>query len=178
MVPARNVNSIDTSVDTQIHIAFANITADFQVDISGARDEFDRFKDMTSVKKTIPFGGWAFSTEPGTFSMVCVTSYGRSFKLAHAGCTGPGCLFAGSAGYTNAAKGECTTEWAADLQDYTTNEDQEDNPIYGADWELVIRLRIKTVCESKYRSMDQLEKDADKISAECFDGYLVDVEAA
>lgn len=40
--------------------------------------------------------------------VVGVTSYGRSFKMAQAGCTGPECLFTGSSGQSNAAKGECT----------------------------------------------------------------------
>jgi GH18 family chitinase len=34
------------------------------------QDEFDRFKDMIGVKKIISFGGWAFSTEPGTYRIL------------------------------------------------------------------------------------------------------------
>lgn len=393
-----HVDSIDTSVYTHIHFAFANITADFQVDVSGAQGEFDRFKKMTGVKKIMSFGGWAFSTEPGTSSIlreatkagnrakfttnlsifaaangldgidldweypgvpsspgvpggdpaegmdyyntlaqlktkigsgktvsfaapasywylkafpielmgaaidyiiymtydlhgqwdygnkwtspgcptgnclrshvnltetinalsmitkagvasnkivVGVTSYGRSFKMAQAGCTGPECLFTGSATVSDAAKGDCTdtggyisnaeikdiisqggvqqytvehsnvvvygggtewvaymndtikagremlydaynfagtTDWAVDLQDYTADEgegeEQEEDPTYGTDWEYQIRIHDKSSCTSKYRSLDQLEKDADKIPADCFDKYLVDVEVA
>ncbi|KAH4187203.1 chitinase [Parastagonospora nodorum] len=40
--------------------------------------------------------------------VVGVTSYGRSFQMAQAGYTGPKCLFTGSSGQSNAAKGECT----------------------------------------------------------------------
>ena len=40
--------------------------------------------------------------------VVGVTSYGRSFKMAQAGRTGPKCLFTGSFGQSNAAKGEYT----------------------------------------------------------------------
>ncbi|KAK8146893.1 hypothetical protein G3M48_002468 [Beauveria asiatica] len=40
--------------------------------------------------------------------VVGVASYGRSFKMAAAGCEGPQCLFTGSARQSNAAKGRCT----------------------------------------------------------------------
>lgn len=391
-----HVDSIDTSVYTHIHFAFANITSDFRIDVSGAQDEFDRFTAMTGVKKIISFGGWAFSTEPGTFRIlreavksgnrarfignlltfvasngldgidldweypgapdipgvppsgdkdegknyyetlkelkskigsgktvsfaapasywylrafpvelmgaaldyivymtydlhgqwdygnkwtspgcengnclrshvnltetinalsmitkagvasnkvvVGVTSYGRSFKMAQAGCTGPECLFTGSSSVSNAAKGDCTdtagyisdaeigeiirggnvqqyieedsnilvygggtewvaymdnktksgreslyakynfagtTDWAVDLQAFNDDEDaEEDDPLYGTEWPEMIEMRSKTACTSQYRSLDALEKDADKISADCFDKYLVDVEVA
>lgn len=62
-----HVNQIDTSTYTHIHWAFANLTADFKPDVSGLQEEFDMFKKMTGVKKIISFGGWAFSTEAGTW---------------------------------------------------------------------------------------------------------------
>lgn len=65
-----HVDSIDTSVYTHVHFAFANISTDFQIDVSGAQDEFDRFTAMSDVKRIISFGGWAFSTEPGTFRIL------------------------------------------------------------------------------------------------------------
>ncbi|KAL4909691.1 hypothetical protein BDW74DRAFT_186210 [Aspergillus multicolor] len=43
---------------------------------------------------------------PSNKIIVGVTSYGRSFKMASAGCTGPMCKFTGPA--SGAAKGECT----------------------------------------------------------------------
>ncbi|KAL5089523.1 hypothetical protein Trisim1_005218 [Trichoderma cf. simile WF8] len=36
------------------------------------------------------------------------SSYGRSFRMAKAGCTGPDCTFTGANGQSNAAKGRCT----------------------------------------------------------------------
>ncbi|KAF2809813.1 putative glycosyl hydrolase, family 18 [Mytilinidion resinicola] len=66
------VDEIDTSY-THIHFAFANITrGDFNVDISDekAKEQFEIFKGMTGVKKIISFGGWDFSTAPGTFSVL------------------------------------------------------------------------------------------------------------
>jgi len=52
---------------THIHWGFANLTEDFKPDVSGLQDEFDMFKKMTGVKKIVSFGGWAFSTEAGTW---------------------------------------------------------------------------------------------------------------
>ncbi|KAH9204631.1 putative glycosyl hydrolase, family 18 [Leptodontidium sp. 2 PMI_412] len=390
-----HVDSINTATYTHIHFAFGNITSNFQVDVSGAQDEFDRFKKMTGIKKIISFGGWAFSTEPGTFKIlreatkaanrntfvtnlvnfvtsngldgidldweypgapdipdipsgdpvegmdyyntlvqlksklgsgksvsfaapasywylkafpielmgaaldyiiymtydlhgqwdygnkwtspgcptgnclrshvnltettnalsmitkagvpsnkvvVGVASYGRSFKMAQAGCTGPACLFTGSARVSNAAKGECTqtggyisnaeiqeiigaggvqqyvvedsdilvygggtewvsymkdttkagretlyakynfagtTDWAVDLQAYTADEEyaEEDDPLYGTYEEHVSDSEVSQ-CSSKYRSLDQLEKDADKIPSDCMATYIVGAEAA
>jgi hypothetical protein len=40
--------------------------------------------------------------------VVGVSSYGRSFKMAAAGCDGPNCKFTGSNLVSNAAKGRCT----------------------------------------------------------------------
>lgn len=45
---------------------------------------------------------------PSNKVVVGVTSYGRSFKMAQAGCTGPLCKFTGSARVSNAARGLCT----------------------------------------------------------------------
>ncbi|OAL03668.1 glycoside hydrolase [Phaeosphaeriaceae sp. SRC1lsM3a] len=69
-----HIDSIDTSVYTHIHFAFANLTADYQIDTSGAQDKFDRIRDMTGVKKIISFGGCAFSTEPGTYRILRETT--------------------------------------------------------------------------------------------------------
>ena len=65
-----NVNQIDTKKFTHIHFSFANITEDFEVDISGAKDQFYLFKEMSGIKKIISFGGWDFSTKPGTFNIL------------------------------------------------------------------------------------------------------------
>jgi GH18 family chitinase len=45
---------------------------------------------------------------PGHKVIVGVSSYGRSFKMAEAGCWGPGCLFTGDRYNSNAKKGRCT----------------------------------------------------------------------
>lgn len=63
-----NVDQIDTSKYT--HFAFANVTTSFNVDIGSAKAQFDRFKAMTGIKKIISFGGWDFSTKPGTFNIL------------------------------------------------------------------------------------------------------------
>ena len=45
---------------------------------------------------------------PSNKVVVGVTSYGRSFKMAEAGCTRPMCRFTGTPRESNAAKGRCT----------------------------------------------------------------------
>lgn len=45
---------------------------------------------------------------PGEKVVAGVTSYGRSFKMAEAGCDGPGCKFTGERLSSNARKGRCT----------------------------------------------------------------------
>lgn len=40
--------------------------------------------------------------------VVGVSSYGRSFRMAEKGCTGPNCKFTGSRIQSDAAKGDCT----------------------------------------------------------------------
>ncbi|KAF3054755.1 hypothetical protein CFAM422_013264 [Trichoderma lentiforme] len=66
-----DVDEIDTTQYTHIHFAFANVTSTFGIDISGAKDQFNRFKAMpNTVKKIISFGGWDFSTKPGTYNIL------------------------------------------------------------------------------------------------------------
>lgn len=45
---------------------------------------------------------------PSNKVVVGVSSYGRSFKMAQAGCTGPVCQFTGTPWVSNAAEGRCT----------------------------------------------------------------------
>jgi GH18 family chitinase len=68
-----NVDEIDTSIYTHIHFAFANVTrGDYRVEITDPKvlEQFEIFKEMTDVKKIVSLGGWAFSTEPGTFQIL------------------------------------------------------------------------------------------------------------
>ncbi|KAF4156615.1 hypothetical protein CNMCM6069_006513 [Aspergillus lentulus] len=65
-----DVGQIDTDKYTHIHFAFADVTKDFNVDISAVKEQFNLFKDMSGVRKIISFGGWDFSTMPGTFNIL------------------------------------------------------------------------------------------------------------
>ncbi|KAH6688814.1 hypothetical protein BKA61DRAFT_565392 [Leptodontidium sp. MPI-SDFR-AT-0119] len=65
-----DVTDIDTSeasLFTHIHLAFASITDDFQVDVSGIQEQFDMFVSLTGVKRIVSFGGWSFSTDQDTY---------------------------------------------------------------------------------------------------------------
>ncbi|KAJ3573081.1 hypothetical protein NPX13_g4829 [Xylaria arbuscula] len=67
-----DVDQIDTSAYTHIHFAFADITPDFQVVINdkNVKEQFELFKGLTDVKRILSFGGWDFSTAPGTFQIL------------------------------------------------------------------------------------------------------------
>ena len=62
-----DVSSIDTTAFTHIHFAFATVTTGFNVNISDSKTQFSAFTKLNGVKKILSFGGWAFSTDPGTF---------------------------------------------------------------------------------------------------------------
>ncbi|KAF2969289.1 hypothetical protein GQX73_g4264 [Xylaria multiplex] len=65
-----DVTQIDISKYTHIHFAFANITSSFEIDVSGAPNQFNSFKTLTGVKRIITLGGWDFSIAPGTFNIL------------------------------------------------------------------------------------------------------------
>ncbi|EFQ99545.1 killer toxin alpha/beta [Nannizzia gypsea CBS 118893] len=54
---------------THVHFAFASLTSDFNIMFDdGVNEQFEKFaKTKYAFKKIISFGGWAESTEPGTF---------------------------------------------------------------------------------------------------------------
>jgi GH18 family chitinase len=63
------------------------------------------------INKTETYSSLSMITKAGVPShkiFAGISSYGRSFKMAQAGCTGPMCRFTGSASVSNAAKGACT----------------------------------------------------------------------
>ena len=64
-----DVTDIDTTKFTHIHFAFANITDDFQVDVSDVEEQFERLKGMSGIKRIVSFGGWAFSTDAPTYTI-------------------------------------------------------------------------------------------------------------
>ncbi len=66
------VDDIDVRAYTHIHFAFANVTRDFNVEITGddIKKQFEAFKGLKNVKRIISFGGWDFSTGPKTFSIL------------------------------------------------------------------------------------------------------------
>lgn len=62
-----DASEIDTSNYTHIHLGFAQITDDFNVNTTVIQDQFDSFvANVTGVKKILSFGGWSFSTDADT----------------------------------------------------------------------------------------------------------------
>ncbi|KAJ5256981.1 CAZyme family GH18 [Penicillium angulare] len=64
-----NVKEIDDDTLTHVHFAFAGVSADFDITFDSAfSDQFDNFVQMKAPwKKVLSFGGWAESTDAGTF---------------------------------------------------------------------------------------------------------------
>lgn len=53
---------------TDVHYAFANITADFQVQIgTNYESVFEEFTKLQRLRRVLSFGGWSFSTAVDTF---------------------------------------------------------------------------------------------------------------
>ncbi|KAK4465311.1 glycoside hydrolase, subgroup, catalytic core [Cladorrhinum samala] len=53
-----HVDEIDKTKYTHVHFAFGSVTPTFGINVSAVQDEFDRFKNMTGIKKILSFGGW------------------------------------------------------------------------------------------------------------------------
>lgn len=64
-----DVTDIDKTKFTHIHFAFPDITRDFNVNITSYKDQFDKLKSMTGIKRIVSLGGWAFSTEAPTYTI-------------------------------------------------------------------------------------------------------------
>lgn len=66
---AGSILSVNTSAYTHIYLAFAILNADYSINVTALGANFDLFVSMTDVKKIISFGGWEFSTSPGTYEI-------------------------------------------------------------------------------------------------------------
>ncbi|CAN9444401.1 unnamed protein product [Alternaria alternata] len=65
-----DVTDIDTKKYTHIHFAFPNVTAgDFKIDVGTLKDQFEKLKKMTGIKRIVSLGGWAFSADAPTYTI-------------------------------------------------------------------------------------------------------------
>jgi hypothetical protein len=76
----QDARQIDTSQFTHLHFAFGVLGSDYSVTTGDAMStyEFDVFRRLSGVKRILSFGGWAFSTDPSTYTIfrnggTCVT---------------------------------------------------------------------------------------------------------
>lgn len=60
---------IHTSDFSHIQFGFGDISSDFSISVTEAKQQFEYFKTMKGVKKIISFGGWDFSTSPSTYQI-------------------------------------------------------------------------------------------------------------
>ena len=62
-----DVSDVDPKKYTHIHFSFPDVTpGDFNIDVSKLRTQFDKLKKVSSIKRIVSLGGWAFSPEPQT----------------------------------------------------------------------------------------------------------------
>ncbi|KAL3462744.1 glycoside hydrolase superfamily [Aspergillus heterothallicus] len=54
---------------THVHWAFGNITESWEVDVSGAQEQFDGLLKLENIERIISFGGWGFSTDTYTHNI-------------------------------------------------------------------------------------------------------------
>jgi chitinase len=64
------ITSMDLSSYTHIHLSFAAVTTDYALDVSAIQSQFDSFVDMSGIKRVLSVGGWSFSTDPSTYSIL------------------------------------------------------------------------------------------------------------
>lgn len=64
-----DIRDVDTSKYTHLHFAFAKITEDFDVDLSGVKDQFDGLLELRDIKRIVAFGGWSFSTDVDSYAI-------------------------------------------------------------------------------------------------------------
>ncbi|KAH8649335.1 hypothetical protein BX600DRAFT_388677 [Xylariales sp. PMI_506] len=67
----QDARQIDTSKFTHLHFAFGVLSADYEVSTGDVLStyEFNAFKGLTNVHRVLSFGGWAFSTDPATYTI-------------------------------------------------------------------------------------------------------------
>jgi chitinase len=59
----------DSGRYTHVHFGFGNVTTAWEVDVSGAQDQFDGLVALKGIKRILSFGGWGFSTDAYTFNI-------------------------------------------------------------------------------------------------------------
>ena len=65
-----SVSTLADSDYTHVHLAFAEITPDFKVNVSSISAQFNEFISLqVSWKKVLSFGGWTFLTSPDTYNI-------------------------------------------------------------------------------------------------------------
>ncbi len=80
-----DLTDLNTTSFTHVHLAFATITEDFNVNVSAIQDQFDMLLSLTGVKRILSFGGWSFSTDQDSYPIFrdSVTAANRNTFIAN-----------------------------------------------------------------------------------------------
>lgn len=80
-----SVDQINTTVYSHIHFAFATITSDYAINVTGLEDQLSLFSNMTEVKRVLSIGGWSFSTDADTYAIFrdAVTAANRDTLISN-----------------------------------------------------------------------------------------------
>ena len=67
----QDVRQIDSTKVSHVHFAFGVLNTDYSVSTGDALStyEFNAFLRLQNLKRVLSFGGWAFSTDPSTYSI-------------------------------------------------------------------------------------------------------------
>lgn len=71
--PCLNMDASEIPVDSHshLHFSFASISESFDVQMEGAiADQWHQFRTLSGPSLILSFGGWAFSTDPKTYSVL------------------------------------------------------------------------------------------------------------
>ena len=66
-----DASQIPTNYHTHLHFSFASISESYEVQMNGSiADQWHQFRTLSGPKLILSIGGWAFSTDPHTYSIL------------------------------------------------------------------------------------------------------------
>ncbi|KAJ6035923.1 hypothetical protein N7540_000202 [Penicillium herquei] len=80
-----SADQVNTTFYSHIHFAFATITSDYAINVTGMEDQLTLFSNITGAKRVLSIGGWSFSTDASTYMIFrdAVTSANRDTLITN-----------------------------------------------------------------------------------------------